>query len=131
MIRVLLVDDDQVARENFALELLQAGFEVIEERLAEASVDTLNRTMPDVLLLAIGQLPSERAGMEFLASLRDNALWRNLPVIVLSRLGNLRNLDIMALGVRAVLARPEATVSDVAFWIRAAIPRSRRRRTEE
>src|SRR5262245_9163346 len=122
MIRVLFVEDDYVARENLALELRHAGLEVLEERLPEATLQSLNRCAPDVLLLAIGQPPGESAGMEFLCRLRDDVLWRHLPVIVLSRLGNLRNLDVIALGVHAVVARPEATGRDVGWWIRAAIP---------
>jgi CheY-like chemotaxis protein len=122
MIRVLFVEDDYVARENLALEFRQAGLEVLEERLSAATLQSLNRWAPDVLLLAIGEPPGERGGMEFLSRLRFDALWRHLPVIVLSRLGNLRNLDVMTLGIRAVVAPPEATGKDVAWWIRAAIP---------
>ena len=122
MIRVLFVEDDYVAQENLALELCHAGLEVLEERLPGATLQSLNRCAPDVLLLAISQPPGENAGMEFLCHLSDDVLWRHLPVIVLSRLGNLRNLDVMTLGVRAVVARPEATGKDLAWWIRAAVP---------
>jgi CheY-like chemotaxis protein len=130
-IRVLLVDDDVVGRENFVVELRQAGLEVLEERVYEASLQSLSRCAPDVLMLAIGQLSGERSGKEFLSRLRFDVSWKDLPVIVLSRLGNPRNLDILALGVRAVVARTEATATDVAWWIRAAIPQSRHRRPED
>src|SRR5262245_2915453 len=100
-IRVLLVDDVVVAREDFAGELRQAGLDVREERVYEATLHSLNRRAPDVLLLAVGQLSGEKAGMKFLSRLAFDVFWKHLPVIVLSLLGNLRNLDILALGVRA------------------------------
>lgn len=122
MTRVMFVEDDHIAHENLAFELRQAGLEVLKERVPEVTLQSVNRCAPDVLLLAIGHLPGERIGMEFLCRLRHHVLWRHLPVIVLSRSGNLRNVDVVSLGIRAVVARPEATGRDVAWWIRAAIP---------
>src|SRR5262245_49135104 len=122
MARIMFVADDHVARENLALELHQAGLEVLEGRVSEVTLQSVIHCAPDVLLLAIGQLPGERTGMAFLRHLGHDVLWRHLPVIVLSRLGNLRNIDVVSLGIRAVVARPEATGRDVAWWIRAAIP---------
>jgi CheY-like chemotaxis protein len=123
MPRVLFVEDDDDVRENLAVELGQAGLEVLEERLAEAALHSLERYAPDLLLLDIVMPPREMSGLEMLARLRESARWRSLPVIVLSGLGDHLNIDTMArLDVRAVLTKTEVTGTDVARWIEAALP---------
>jgi two-component system, OmpR family, response regulator len=112
---VLYVEDDDDVRENVAFELRQAGLAVVEERLAEAALRSLDRHAPDLLLLDIGMPPGEISGIELLARLRESDRWRQLPVIVLSGFGSHINLDIMArLGVSAVLTKAEVTGTDMA-----------------
>jgi CheY-like chemotaxis protein len=122
MTRVLYVEDEDDMRENFARELRQAGLEVIEERLAEAALQSSSDWVPDLVLLDIGMPPGEMSGIELLAGLRENTRWANVPVIVLSGFGNHLNADIMArLGVRAVLTKGEVTASEVARLIQEAL----------
>src|SRR5262245_45864948 len=94
MTTVLYVEDDDDIRENFVFELRQAGLIVIDERLAEAALRSLERSTPDLLLLDIGMPPGEMSGIEMLASLRESTRWKRLPVIVLSAFGEYINPDI-------------------------------------
>jgi two-component system, OmpR family, alkaline phosphatase synthesis response regulator PhoP len=122
MARVLYVEDEDDLRQNFARELRQAGVEILEERLAEGALRSVDRWVPDLVLLDIGMPPGEMSGMELLIALRQNERWRHLPVIVLSGLGSQINLDIMArLGVRTVLTKGEVTARDVARRIEEAV----------
>jgi len=122
MTRVLYVEDEDDIRENFARELRQAGLDVIEERLAEAALQSLNDWVPDLVLLDIGMPPGEMTGLELLADLRENNRWATLPVIVLSGFGDHLNADIMArLDVRAVLTKTDVTGTDVARRIEAVL----------
>jgi CheY-like chemotaxis protein len=122
MTRILYVEDEDDVRETFARELRQAGLEVIEERLAEAALQSLASWGPDLLLLDIGMPPGEMGGLSALILLRQSARWKHLPVIVLSALGDRRNPDIMVrLGVRAVLRKGEVTATDVARRIGEAL----------
>jgi len=122
MTRVLYVEDEDDIRENFARELRQAGFEVVEERLAEAVFRSLDRCAPDLLLLDIIMPAGEMNGIEVLAQLREHDHWRDLPVIVLSAFGNHLNPDIMArLDVRAVLTKTDVTGTDVAQRIESVL----------
>jgi CheY-like chemotaxis protein len=122
-VRVLYVEDDDDIRENFAIELRQAGIEeVLEERLAETALYSLDRCTPDLLLLDIGMPPGEMSGLAVLILLRQSARWRHLPVIILSAVGNPANLDLITrLGVRVVLTKGEVTATDVARWIKEVL----------
>jgi hypothetical protein len=62
------------------------------------------------------------SGLAALIGLRESARWANLPVIVLSELGNPFNVEIMAgLDVRIILTKGEATAPEVARWIQEAL----------
>jgi DNA-binding response OmpR family regulator len=122
MARVLYVEDEDDLRENFARELRQAGFEVIEERLAEAALQSLHDWVPELLILDIGMPPGKMSGLEALTRLRESSRWANLPVIVLSGLGKRVNVDIMVrLGVQIILMKGEITAPEVARWIQEAL----------
>jgi CheY-like chemotaxis protein len=55
------------------------------------------------------------SGAELLTRLREDTRWRNVPVIVLSGLGDRLNPHVMrGLNVRAVLTKTEVTGTEVA-----------------
>jgi CheY-like chemotaxis protein len=122
MTKVLFVEDDDDVRENLSFELRQTGLAVFEERLAETALESLDRRVPDVILLDVGMPPGEITGIELLARLREDPRWKRLPVVVLSGFGKHLNPDLMAsLGVQAVLTKAEVTATDVAQRIDQAL----------
>jgi CheY-like chemotaxis protein len=122
MTKVLFVEDDDDVRENLSFELRQTGLAVFEERLAETALESLDRRVPDVILLDVGMPPGEITGIELLARLREDPGWKRLPVVVLSGFGKHLNPDLMAsLGVQAVLTKAEVTATDVAQRIDQAL----------
>jgi len=95
--------------------LRHAGLDVLEERLAESALRSMEIYTPDLLLLDIFMPPGEMSGAELLARLRENPRWRSVPVIVLSGLGDRLNPHVMrSLNVRAVLTKTEVTGTEVA-----------------
>src|SRR5262245_63095273 len=108
MTRVLFVEDDDDARETFSFALREAGLAVFEERLGETALQSLDRRVPDVILLDVVMPPGEINGVEMLVRLREDHRWKRLPVVVLSGVGDHLNADVMArLGVRMVLTKAE------------------------
>ena len=104
---VLLVEDDDELRGLVADTLRDAGFSVRSLPLAAQTFDELRVSTPDVIVLDLKMPHGSLQGTEVLVQLRDDEVGRDIPVIILSGLGDLVNRDVARrLGVKAILAKP-------------------------
>jgi len=83
--KVLVVDDEDSIREIYRRELQSRGYSVVvapdgEEGLLKAGEET-----PDIVLLDI-MLP-KMSGIDVLKALKENQLTKNIPVLLLTNLG--------------------------------------------
>ena len=79
---VLLVEDDIGARQQMARSLKASGWQVEEAGNGREALEQLGVAMPRLILLDL--MMPEMDGFEFVHKMRDNAKWRDIPVIVLS-----------------------------------------------
>ncbi len=79
---ILLVEDDDDARVLMARILRDVGCTVIEAADGRDALEQLEKAVPDLILLDL-MLPV-LDGFEFLAVLRRNPAWREVPVIVVT-----------------------------------------------
>jgi CheY-like chemotaxis protein len=79
--RVLVIDDDPTARETIARQL-EHGYQVVRLNDSRQAVEKAQETSPDVIVLDV--LMPQQDGWEVLQMLKNNALTRNIPVIVCS-----------------------------------------------
>jgi CheY-like chemotaxis protein len=103
---VLFVEDDDFIRQTYAEDLRKAGLIVQEERSTSHALDVLSRGLPGVILLNL-EMPANRiSGIEMLVRLRNVPEWVHIPVVVLSKLSDVVNPDVMArLNVSTVLSK--------------------------
>ena len=107
MKEVLIVEDEDNLRSLFVSSVTDAGYAVSDVRLAADALDIIRKKAPDLILLDAVMPAGQMSGMELLARLRENEAWANLPVIIVSGIGDLINRDAATrLGVKAVLAKP-------------------------
>ena len=83
---ILVVEDEQAIRELLKFNLEAAGYEVREAEDAESARRTLDRVLPDLLLLD-WMLPGQ-SGLALARELRGNTRTRDLPIIMLTARGN-------------------------------------------
>jgi CheY-like chemotaxis protein len=103
---ILFVEDNDQLRELYAGYLRDAGFSVVEVKLAETALELLGQRTPDLVLLDLGMPPGEMSGIEMLARLRENPAWAEIDVVILSGIGDQINPDLASrLRVGAVLAK--------------------------
>jgi CheY-like chemotaxis protein len=87
--------------------------------LAAQTFDELRVSTPDVIVLDLGMPHGSLQGTEVLAQLRDDEVGRDIPVIIVSGLGDLVNADVARrLGVKAILAKPLISLDDLITTIR-------------
>jgi signal transduction histidine kinase/DNA-binding response OmpR family regulator len=80
--RVLLVDDDDVARRAMRLALEDDAWQVGEAENGRVALTRLTEWRPDVIMLDL--MMPEMDGFEFLVEMRARDDWRDIPVLVVT-----------------------------------------------
>lgn len=84
--KVLLIEDDEVVAEMYRLALVAAGRTVVVARDGEEGLRMASDEQPDFVVLDL-RLP-QLNGLEVLSRLRTNSQTREVPVIILSNVGD-------------------------------------------
>jgi CheY-like chemotaxis protein len=85
MMRILLAEDDRFLRKAAAATLRRQGFEVCSAADGEEALYLAQIVLPDLILLDL--IMPKLHGFEVLRRLKQNPATANIPVIVLSNLG--------------------------------------------
>jgi two-component system response regulator AtoC len=114
--RVLLVEDERSVREAFALRLSDIGYLVDTAASGEEAVASLQRTMPDVIVLDL--VMPHMSGLEVLGRVRQ--LDPEIPVIMLTARGTVRDaVEAMRLGAFDFIAK-SIELDDLVLALRRA-----------
>ncbi len=100
--KILVIDDDKEIRSVIAELLSMSGYDVIEAASGQQGLDHANRMVPDLILLDV-MMPGID-GWTVLSKLQDNPKLADIPVIVLSAVGDVEMA--MSLGAASVLLKP-------------------------
>ena len=79
---VLVVEDEPAIQELLATTLIRAGYDVQRAADAAAATNTLNNSLPDMILLD-WMLPG-RSGLAFARELRSNPRTKTVPIIMVT-----------------------------------------------
>jgi two-component system chemotaxis response regulator CheY len=121
---VLVVDDSTTVRKFVAASLNMKGFRVVT---ASDGVEALERMPSEKFDLIITDLNMpDMDGFEFIRTLRETPEYREIPIIVLSSMTDLKNKDYaLELGALAFLEKPlstEAIQREVFRFVNKSIP---------
>jgi DNA-binding response OmpR family regulator len=89
--KVLLIEDDELAADMYRLALVAAGRVVVIGRDGEEGLRLASDVHPDFIVLDL-RLP-KLSGLEVLSRLRGNPKTSDIPVIILSNVGDLEMLE--------------------------------------
>ncbi len=92
--RVLVVDDNEAAREISLRVLEQAGFEVVLASSGSEAIDLATQQLPDVVILDV--MMPEMDGWQVLESLRSTEATCEIPVIIQSMVNERDMGDMMS-----------------------------------
>jgi len=118
--RVLLAEDDRFLRRAAEARLRRHGLEVLtaadgEEALRIARAEPLDLVLLDVVMPKL-------QGFEVLKALKQDDATARIPVIVLSNLGQQRDVaQAMALGAAAFLIKAHLSLQDLVDRVDAAL----------
>lgn len=104
-LRVLVVEDEEDARELLSIALVHSGAEVEVAASVQDGLNTLVAFKPDIILSDIG-LPGE-SGYDLISKVRSLAELRNIPAVALTAFATDKDRDrALAAGFQAHLAKP-------------------------
>ena len=109
--KVLLVEDDEILREVYAVKFALAGFEVELAENGAVALAKLARFKPQVVLLDM--MMPVMTGREFLEQLGEQV--RDLDIIIFSNISQLSQVQaVMKLGARDFWVKSDYTPDQVA-----------------
>jgi DNA-binding response OmpR family regulator len=91
MAKILIVEDDRFLRELIARKLKNEGYEVLEAIDGEEGLKRVKEEKPDLILLDL-ILPGID-GFEVLAKAKEDPTTAQIPVIILSNLGQREEIE--------------------------------------
>ncbi len=113
--KVLIVEDDIILSELYQEKFDLAGFYTSWAATGKEGLACLEKEIPDIILLDI--LMPELNGFEVLKEMKKNRKFRNIPVILLTNLGESK-IDMdpelsFALGVKDYLIKTRHTPDEI------------------
>ena len=110
--RILVVDDHRTNRLKLVLGLSRQGHSVEESANGRDALARLREKPFDLILLDI--LMPIMSGMEMLEEIKKNEEWKNIPVILLTNVGEKESIQkVREMGVKNYLIKSHFTPAEV------------------
>lgn len=122
--KVLIIEDDQRINKVFMAKLSLEGIEVITAISGQEGLRKIYSEEPDLVLLDI-MLP-EKSGFEILEEIKKDPKTKNIPVIILSNLGQEKEIKRgLELGAVDFLVKTDYSISEVTKKIKEILESKR------
>ena len=83
--KIIILEDDRILLKALNIELISNGFEVLSAVDGASGIKIIEKEKPDLVLLDL--VMPKMHGFEVLKKLKNNKNTKNIPVIILSNLG--------------------------------------------
>jgi len=109
---ILFIEDESALQKTVGEILKQEGYEVISALDGEVGLKLAQRKAPDLILLDL-VLPKLH-GFEVLKKLKENSETKNIPVIVLTNLEGIEDIDkAIELGAQSYLVKAQYELKEL------------------
>lgn len=112
-IQVMIVDDDHFILNMYKVKFERSGFQVKTASNGQEALDVARSGyVPDVLLIDI--LMPVMGGLEFLTHIREEKLFENVPIVVLSNQSQSTDIsEAMKMGVKTYIVKATTIPSEI------------------
>lgn len=112
MTKIAIIEDDPVIRQMYLMKFESAGFDVSLAENGKEGVALVEKFAPDVILLDISM--PVMSGDEALTEIRSNRWGRDIPVFILTNLGEEEAPNSLhALGIESYIVKADLTPRQV------------------
>lgn len=120
MTKIAIIEDDPVISQMYRMKFESDGFDVQLASNGERGVAMVQQFSPDIILMDL-QMP-EMDGTTALASIRRHDWGKNIPVIILTNLGQEEApKELQSLGIHSYIVKAELTPRQVAQRVKEAL----------
>lgn len=120
MKKILFIEDESVLQQALGDFLDQNGYKMISALDGEVGLRLAKSEHPDLILLDM--ILPYKSGFEILKELKDEEETRNIPVIVLTNLEGLKDIDkAISLGATTYLVKTQYDLKEVVEKIKKVI----------
>ena len=112
MTKILLIEDDSFLVDIYTTKFKQAGFQISVAEQGSEAFESIQKAPPDIILLDV-VLP-HIDGWDILKKLQEQETTRDIPVFVLSNLGQKEEIEKgLRLGAKKYLIKAHYTPSEI------------------
>lgn len=120
MTKIAIIEDDPVISQMYRMKFEADGFDVQLADNGRRGVALAEHFLPDIILLDV-QMP-EMTGDEALAEIRKTTWGKNIPVIILTNLGEEEApKSLRGLGIHSYIVKAELTPRQVVQRVKEAL----------
>ena len=120
MTKIAIIEDDPVISQMYRMKFEADGFDVQLANNGNRGVALVKSFTPDLILLDL-QMP-EMDGLEALTIMRKNDWGKNIPVIILTNLGEEESpKELHALGIHSYIVKADLTPRQVVQRVKEAL----------
>jgi DNA-binding response OmpR family regulator len=118
--KIAIIEDDQVISQMYRMKFEADGFDVQLARNGKIGVALVESFKPDMILLDL-QMP-EMNGADALENIRKNDWGKNIPVIILTNLGEEESpKHLRSLGIHSYIVKANLTPRQVVQRVKEAL----------
>ncbi len=120
MKKILLIEDEAALQKTFGDILSAEGFQMISAIDGEIGLRLAKSEKPNLIILDL--ILPKLHGLEVLKGLKENKETKNIPVIILTNLGDLENIEqALELGATTYMVKADYTLDDIVEKVKKAI----------
>jgi two-component system alkaline phosphatase synthesis response regulator PhoP len=93
--KILIIDDDPDITEAMTVVLANRGYEVLSARDGSEGMEQLKQARPDLIILDV-MMRTSQEGFELSRELKQNPMYKNIPIIMLTGVKQKTGLDFKA-----------------------------------
>lgn len=120
MTKIAIIEDDSVISQMYRMKFEADGFDVQLANNGKRGVALVENFLPDMILLDL-QMP-EMNGVDALEIIRKNDWGKNIPVIILTNLGEEESpKELRSLGIHSYIVKANLTPRQVEQRVKEAL----------
>lgn len=125
MTKIAIIEDDAAIHQMYRMKFETEGFDVQLASNGETGVALIKRFRPDIALLDL-QMP-EVNGLEALREIRSHDWGRELPIIILTNLGEEESpRELKDLGISGYIVKADLTPRQVVARVKEVLEKSKK-----